>query len=344
MATLGKPLNLANMNPTQKVAALLIVLGPKAATEILKNIPDEDLIEQITLEIANLNKVPLETLDSILEEFYSIFQASGFISRGGIDYAKILLEEAYGSDKANNILDKLVTILNSTPFQFFNDADAQQLATSFQNENPQLIALILAYLKPEKSAAVLNCLPQDVQTAVAFKIAEMETTNPEIIADIEKIVENKFSSVVIQDFSKAGGIESLATILNRVDRATEKKIMESIEMKDKSLVEQIKDLMFVFEDIVKLEDRAIQRILREVDNKDLAMSLKGSNQEVKDKIFKNMSERARTMLNDDMEYMGPVRAKDVQECQSKIVGIIRMLESSGEIVVLRSGVEDEYIE
>ena len=172
----------------------------------------------------------------------------------------------------------------------------------------------------------------------------MESTNPEIIADIEKIVENKFSSVVIQDFSKAGGVESLATILNRVDRATEKKIMESIEARDKDLVEQIKDLMFVFEDIVKLEDRAIQRILREVDNKDLAMSLKGSNQEVKDKIFKNMSERARTMLTDDMEYMGPVRAKDVQECQSKIVGIIRMLESSGEIVVLRSGVEDEYIE
>ena len=339
-----KQLNLSNMNATQKVAALLIVLGPKAATEILKNIPDEDLIEQITLDIANLNKVPMETLDQILEEFYSIFQASGFISRGGIDYAKILLEEAYGPDKANNILDKLVTILNSTPFQFFNDADAQQLATSFQNENPQLIALILAYLKPEKSAAVLNFLPPEVQTAVAFKIAEMESTNPEIIADIEKIVENKFSSVVIQDFSKAGGVESLATILNRVDRATEKKIMESIEARDKDLVEQIKDLMFVFEDIVKLEDRAIQRILREVDNKDLAMSLKGSNQEVKDKIFKNMSERARTMLTDDMEYMGPVRAKDVQECQSKIVGIIRMLESSGEIVVLRSGVEDEYIE
>ena len=339
-----KQLNLSNMNATQKVAALLIVLGPKAATEILKNIPDEDLIEQITLDIANLNKVPMETLDQILEEFYSIFQASGFISRGGIDYAKILLEEAYGPDKANDILDKLVTILNSTPFQFFNDADAQQLATSFQNENPQLIALILAYLKPEKSAAVLNFLPPEVQTAVAFKIAEMESTNPEIIADIEKIVENKFSSVVIQDFSKAGGVESLATILNRVDRATEKKIMESIEARDKDLVEQIKDLMFVFEDIVKLEDRAIQRILREVDNKDLAMSLKGSNQEVKDKIFKNMSERARTMLSDDMEYMGPVRAKDVQECQSKIVGIIRMLESSGEIVVLRSGVEDEYIE
>lgn len=339
-----KQLNLSNMNATQKVAALLIVLGPKAATEILKNIPDEDLIEQITLDIANLNKVPMETLDQILEEFYSIFQASGFISRGGIDYAKILLEEAYGPDKANDILDKLVTILNSTPFQFFNDADAQQLATSFQNENPQLIALILAYLKPEKSAAVLNFLPPEVQTAVAFKIAEMESTNPEIIADIEKIVENKFSSVVIQDFSKAGGVESLATILNRVDRATEKKIMESIEARDKDLVEQIKDLMFVFEDIVKLEDRAIQRILREVDNKDLAMSLKGSNQEVKDKIFKNMSERARTMLTDDMEYMGPVRAKDVQECQSKIVGIIRMLESSGEIVVLRSGVEDEYIE
>lgn len=291
-----------------------------------------------------MNKLPVETLEAVVDEFHTIFQANSMLASGGMSYAKTLLEKAYGSEETSRILDRLVTILNSNPFQFFNEADPVQLATSFQNENPQLIALILAYLKPEKSAAVLNFLPPEVQTAVAFKIAEMESTNPEIIADIEKIVENKFSSVVIQDFSKAGGVESLATILNRVDRTTEKKIMESIEARDKDLVEQIKDLMFVFEDIVKLEDRAIQRILREVDNKDLAMSLKGSNQEVKDKIFKNMSERARTMLTDDMEYMGPVRAKDVQECQSKIVGIIRMLESSGEIVVLRSGVEDEYIE
>lgn len=337
-------IDIARMSNTQKVAALLIVLGPQTATEILKNIPDDDLIEQITLEVANLNKVPPETLDVILEEFHSIFQASSYLSHGGMDYAKTLLEQAYGSDKAGGILDKLVTILNSTPFQFFNEADPEQLATSLQNENPQLIALVLAYLKPDKSALVLNNLPFSVQASVALKIAEMDTTNPEIISEIEKVVESKFSSVVAQDFSKAGGVEALATILNRTDRSTEKKIIEVLDHHSASLAEEVRELMFVFEDIVMLEDRAIQRLLREVDPKDLALALKGSNDEVKEKIFKNMSERAQTMLQDDMDYMGPVRAKDVQECQSKIVSSVRVLEESGEIIIMRGGVEDEFIE
>lgn len=337
-------LELGRMTNIQKVASLLIVLGPQAATEILKNMPDDDLVEQITLEIANVNKVSPEILDSILEEFHSIFQASSYLSHGGMDYAKTLLEQAYGSDKAGNILDKLVTILNSTPFQFFNEADPEQLATSFQNENPQLIALVLAYLKPEKSAQVLNNLPFNVQAAVALKIAEMDTTNPEIISEIEKVVESKFSSVVAQDFSKAGGVESLATILNRTDRSTEKKIIEVLEHHNNTLAEQVRELMFVFEDIILLDNRAIQRVLREIDSKDLSLALKGSNEDVRDKIFANMSERAQTMLKDDMEYMGPVRAKDVQESQTKIVSIIRKLEESGEILIRRGGAEDEYIE
>lgn len=337
-------IDISRMSNCSKVAALLIVLGPKTATEILKNIPDEDLIEQITLEIANLNKVPPETLDVILEEFHSIFQASNYISHGGMDYAKTLLEQAYGSDRAGNVMDKLVTILNSTPFQFFNEADPEQLATSLQNENPQLIALVLAYLKAEKSAAVLNNLPFSVQASVALKIAEMDTTNPEIISEIEKVVESKFSSVVAQDFSKAGGVDALATILNRTDRTTEKKIIEVLEHHSPNLAEEVRELMFVFEDIVILEDRSIQRLLREVESKDLALALKGSNEEVKEKIYKNMSERAQTMLQDDMEYMGPVRAKDVQECQTKIVSVVRSLEEAGEIIIMRGGVEDEYIE
>lgn len=337
-------LDVTRMSNIQKVASLLIVLGPQAATEILKNIPDDDLVEQITLEIANVNKVSPEILDAILEEFHSIFKASSYLSHGGMEYAKTLLEQAYGSDKAGSILDKLVTILNSTPFQFFNEADPEQLATSFQNENPQLIALVLAYLKPEKSAQVLNNLPFNVQAAVALKIAEMDTTNPEIISEIEKVVESKFSSVVAQDFSKAGGVEALATILNRTDRSTEKKIIEVLEHHSSTLAEEVRELMFVFEDIVLLDNRAIQRVLREIDSKDLSLALKGSNDEVKDKIYQNMSERAQTMLKDDMEYMGPVRAKDVQESQTKIVSIIRKLEESGEILIRRGGAEDEYIE
>lgn len=337
-------LELHNMTTTQKVAALLIVLGPATASEVLKNINDDELLEQITLDIASLNKVSSDILTGILEEFKAIFQASNYLSAGGMNYAKELLEKAYGGDQAKKILDRLVVLMNSNPFQFFNEADPGQLATSFQNENPQLIALIMAYLKPEHSAQVLNYLPPEVQVQVAMKIADMDTTNPEILSEIEKIVESKFSSVVVQDFSKAGGIDSLANILNRADRVTERNVMELLEVQSPQLAEEVRELMFVFEDIITLDDRAIQRILREVDTKDLAMSLKGTKEDVKEKVFKNMSERAQAMLRDEMEYMGPVRAREVQEIQTKIVGIIRTLEVAGEIVISRENNEDELID
>lgn len=345
MANTPQPsLELENMTTTQKVAALLIVLGPSTAAEVLKNIGDDDLLEQITLDIASLNKVPTEILNGILEEFKTLFQASSFLSTGGMDYAKELLQKAYGDDQAKRVLDRLVVLMDSNPFQFFNDADPGQLATSFQNENPQLIALIMAYLKPEHSAKVLNYLPPEVQAQVAVKIADMDTTNPEILSEIEKIVESKFSSVVVQDFSQAGGIESLANILNHSDRATERNVIELLEIQNPQLAEEVRELMFVFEDIITLDDKSIQRILREVDTKDLATSLKGTKEDVKEKIFRNMSERAQQMLRDEMEYMGPVRAREVQEIQSKIVGIIRTLEVSGEIVIARESNEDELID
>lgn len=342
--TSSSHLEITTMTATQKVAALLILLGPTTASEVLKNITDDELLEQVTLDIASLNKVPTEILNSILEEFKAIFQASNYLSSGGMNYAKELLEKAYGGEQAKKILDRLVVLMNSNPFQFFNEADPGQLATSFQNENPQLIALIMAYLKPEHSAQVLNYLPPEVQAQVAMKIADMDTTNPEILSEIEKIVESKFSSVVVQDFSKAGGIESLANILNRADRSTERNVIELLEIQNPELAEEVRSLMFVFEDIISLDDRAIQRVLREVDTKDLAMSLKGTKEDVKEKIFKNMSERAQEMLRDEMEYMGPVRAKEVQEIQSKIVAIIRTLEVAGEIIVSRENNEDELID
>ena len=332
------------MKPSQKVAALLIVLGPTTATEVLKNISDENLLEQITLDIAHLNKVPDSVLETILEEFKAVFKASSLVSSGGMNYAKQLLESAYGTEEANKMLDRLVTLLNTNPFQFLNEADPSQLANTFQNENPQLLALIMAYLKPELSAQVLNFLPQEVQAQVSMKIADMGTTNPEILNEIEDIVERKFSSLVIHDFSKAGGVESLAGILNHCDRATEKNIMEWLEIENQDIATQVRELMFVFEDIVNLEDKAIQRILREVDTKDLAMALKGTKDEIKEKIFKNMSERAQGMLKDDMDYLGPVRSKEVQENQTKIVATIRALEMSGEIIIARASSEDELID
>lgn len=333
-----------SMSTRQRVAALLIALGPTTASEILKNIHDTDMLEQITYDIASLNKISAELLNRILEEFHSLFLASNYISSGGTQYARTVLERAYGPDQAEKMLSRLMTLLTKNPFQFFNEADPVQLAQSFQNENPQLIALILAYLKSETSAKVLNALPPEIQTHVAFKIADMSSTNPEIISEIEKIVEGKFSSVVAQDFSKAGGVGALASILNRADRGTEKNVLEFLENQSLELAEGVRALMFVFEDILQLKDNAIQRIIREVDTKDLAISLKGVREEIKDKIFANMSERAQAMLNEELEYMGPVRAKEVQEKQTKIVSIIRTLETAGEIEITRDTQEDEYIE
>lgn len=337
-------IHIEQMTSIQKVAALLITLGPSAAAEIMKNIEDDNTLEQITIEIAGMNKLPQEIIESIVEEFHTVFQASSLLASGGMNYARELLEKAYGATEANDILNRLVTILNSNPFQFFNEADPVQLATSFQNENPQLIALILAYLKPEQSAKVLNYLAPDVQHRVGLKIAQMETTNPEVISEVEKIVESRFSNIVATDFSKAGGAKTLADILNSTDRATEKNVIEQMELETPELAEDVRSLMFVFEDIVQLDDTSIQRVLREVDSRDLATSLKGSKEDVKQKILKNMSERAQAVLLEDIEYMGPVRSKEVQKAQSKIVGIIKMLEAAGEVTIYRNEQEDEMIE
>ncbi len=337
-------IHIEQMTSIQKVAALLITLGPSAAAEIMKNIEDDNTLEQITIEIAGMNKLPQEIIESIVEEFHTVFQASSLLASGGMNYARELLEKAYGATEANDILNRLVTILNSNPFQFFNEADPVQLATSFQNENPQLIALILAYLKPEQSAKVLNYLAPDVQHRVGLKIAQMETTNPEVISEVEKIVESRFSNIVATDFSKAGGAKTLADILNSTDRTTEKNVIEQMELETPELAEDVRSLMFVFEDIVQLDDASIQRVLREVDSRDLATSLKGSKEDVKQKILKNMSERAQAVLLEDIEYMGPVRSKEVQKAQSKIVGIIKMLEAAGEVTIYRNEQEDEMIE
>lgn len=337
-------IRIEQMTPIQKVAALLITLGPSAASEIMKNIEDDSALEQITIEIAGLSKLSQDVIEAVVDEFHTVFQASSMLASGGMAYARELLEKAYGSTEANDILNRLVTILNSNPFQFFNEADPVQLATSFQNENPQLIALILAYLKPEQSAKVLNCLAPNIQHRVALKIAQMETTNPEVISEIEKIVESRFSNVVATDFSKAGGTKALADILNSTDRATEKNVIEMMEIETPELAEDVRSLMFVFEDIVHLDDSSIQRVLREIDSRDLATSLKGAKDEVKQKILKNMSERAQSVLLEDIEYMGPVRTKEVQKAQSKVVGVIKALEAVGEVTISRGGQEDELIE
>ncbi len=330
--------------PSQKVAALLVALGPATASEVLKNIKDEALLEQITLDIANLGEVSDEDLNEILVEFKTVFQAKNYIAQGGLNYAKQLLTKTYGEAEAVKLLAKVQSKVNTNPFDFLNEADPSQLANTFVSENPQLLALILAYLKPELAAQVLSFLPPDIQVVVAMKIADMTPTNPEILATIEDIVERKFSAFLGQDFSNAGGIESLANILNCCDRVTERNIMKLLDVENQKMAQEVRDFMFVFEDIVILDDRAIQKLLREIDTKLLALALKGTKDEIKEKIFKNMSERAKQVLLDDMEYLGPVRAKEVQEAQSSIVNFIRILETTGEITITRAGIEDDLIE
>ena len=335
--------SLNSMTNIQKVAAFLISMGPSAAADILKSLNDEVEIEKIALEIAGMQRLSPEMMASVLEEFYTLFQARGYLASGGVGYARQLLDNAFGGDRASQILEKLVASLQTSPFDFFNNADPTQLATSFQNENPQLVALVLAYLKPERSSAILSNLSPSMQTEVAYRIAEMDRTNPEVLREVERILESKFSSIVSSDFSKAGGVEALASIINRSDRTTEKIILEGLEMKDPEITEKVRELMFVFEDLILLDDRSVQRVMREIETKDLAMALKGANEQVKEKIFKNMSERAAAMLADDMEYLGPVRSKDVQEKQSHIVGIIRSLEETGELVINRGSDADDFI-
>lgn len=325
----------------EKAAMLLISLGPERSAEIFKHLREEE-IEQLTLEIANIRTVTPEEKEKVLEEFYQICLAQEYIAEGGISYAKEILEKALGTQKALEVINKLTVSLQVRPFEFVRKADPAQLLNFIQKEHPQTIALILAYLKPQQAASVLASLPQDKQADVARRIAVMDRTSPEIIKEVERILEKNLSSLVTEDFTAAGGVQAIVNILNTVDRGTEKYIMETLEIEDTDLAEEIRKRMFVFEDILTLDNRSIQRFLREVDNNLLAVALKGATEEVQKVIYSNMSKRLAEMIREDIEYMGPVRLKDVEEAQQKIVNIIRKLEDAGEIIISRGG-GDEII-
>ncbi|WP_129722541.1 flagellar motor switch protein FliG [Xylanivirga thermophila] len=333
--------NKGELSGREKAAILLITLGSNSASEIYKYL-NEDEIEQLTLEIANMRKVEPETKDTVLEEFYDMCLAQNYIAEGGIGYAKEVLERALGNEKAVELINKLTSSLQVRPFDFARKADPSQLLNFIQDEHPQTIALILAYLSPQQSAAILSALPPEKQSDVASRIALMDRTSPDVVKDVERVLEKKLSSMVTSDFTTAGGVQSVVDILLSVDRGTEKHIMETLEIKNSELAEEIKKRMFVFEDIVTLDNRSIQRFLREVDNNDLALALKGSSSDVSKVIFSNMSKRLQEMIKEDIEFMGPVRLRDVEEAQQRIVNIIRRLEDAGEIVIARGG-GDEVI-
>ena len=324
----------------QKTAILLISLGSEISAQILKHL-DEDEIEDVTLEIANMRRVNPEVKEAVLEEVYELCLAQNYLAIGGLDYAKDMLERALGPAKDSGIIYKLISSLQIRPFDFARKTEPSQLFNFIQNEHPQTIALIMSYLHPEQAGAILSALPATQQVEVAKRIATMDRTSPEVLKEIETVLEKRLSSFVLQDYN-AGGVETAVAILNRVDRGTEKTIIESLEEEDPELAEEIKKRMFIFENIVTLDDRSIQRVLREVDLKDLALALKTASEDVTNRIFKNISKRAVEMLREDMSLMGPVRLRDVEEAQQKIVNIIRQLDESGEIVIARGG-EDEII-
>ncbi len=326
----------------QKAAILLITLGPERSAGIFKHLKEEE-IEELTLEIANTRSVTPQVKEDVINEFYEVCLAQQYIAEGGIGYAKDLLEKALGTEKAMDVIGKLTASLQVKPFEFIRKTDPSQIINFIQDEHPQTIALILSYLSPAQSASILSSLAPDRQADVARRIAVMDRTSPDVIKEVEKVLESKLASLVNQDYTIIGGVDAVVEILNTVDRGTERHIMETLEIEEPELADEIRKKMFVFEDILLLDDKAIQRVLRDVDNSDLEMALKSANEQVQNAIFKNLSSRLAVMIKEDMEFMGPVRMKDVEEAQQKIVNIIRKLEDTGEIIISRGGGDEVVV-
>lgn len=330
----------AELTGKEKAAILLISMGPEKSAKIFKHLKEEE-IEGLTLEIANTTAIMPETRDSVMDEFYQICLAQKYISEGGIGYAKQLLEQALGESRAYEVISKLTMSLQVRPFDFVRKTEAGQILNFIREEHPQTIALILSYLKPKQAADVLVNLPQDKQADVTRRIAMMDGTSPDVVKEVERALEKRLSSLMQEEQTDVGGVDAVVDILNQVDRTTEKNIMESLEVEDTDLSDEIRKKMFVFEDILVLSSRDMQLVLRqEIENKELAIALKGASEDVQNFVFSNLSKRLSAMIKEDMDFMGPVRRSDVEEAQQKIVNIIRRLQDAGEIIVARGGSDD----
>lgn len=340
MATLNtNPGSKLVLSGKKKAAIFLISIGSQLASDILKHLK-EDEIERVSYEIVHFNQVTPEEKELVLREFYETVSASKYILEGGIDYATGILEKSLGAERAAEVIDNFTATVRLRPFDFVRKIDHQHLTNFLQTEHPQTIALVLTYLEPKKSADILSQIPQDLQVQVAKRIATMNRIVPDAVREVEGVLERKLSTINSEDFSITGGVDSTARILNLADRATEKSIIESLEEDYPELAEEIKKRMFVFEDIMILDDASVQKVLRRVDDSDLAKALKSVDEDVKEKIFRNMSKRSVEIIRDDIEYMGPMRLSDVEEAQQRIVTIIRKLEEEGEIIISRSGEND----
>jgi len=334
--------NTSEMTGVEKAAILFISLGADKSSKVMKMLP-ESMIEKITYEIANTATVEAETRDSILAEFIEMNKSSEYIGQGGIDYARDILTNALGNQKAKGIIENSARLaMQKKPFAIARKTDPMQLLKTIENEHPQTIALILCFLQPEKAAQILSELPEDVKTDVAYRIATMNKTSPKVIKQVENVLDGKLSNIVDNNFESYGGVRTIVDILNAVNRSTEKNIVENMAKENPELAEEIKEGMFIFEDIVSLDNSAIQRVLRDVDNADLSLAIKGASDEVSKIIYNNISKRAAETLKEDVEFLGPVRLVAVEEAQQRIVGIIRRLDEAGEIFLNRGG-EDAII-
>jgi len=333
---------MSKLSPRDKAAILMITMGKDFAAQVYKYL-SEDEIEQLTLSITSIHRVDPEIKDEVVNEFMEICMAQKYISEGGIEYARDILNKAIGAERADEMVMRLSSSLRVKPFDFIRRSDSTQVLNFIQNEHPQIIALVLSYIDPKSAAQMLAALPLEDQTSVIARIANMGITSPEYIKETERVLERKLASLSVGDQAIAGGVDGLVKILNSVDRGTEKHLLESLEQTDADLVEEIRKRMFVFEDIVKLDNHSVQRVLKEVDNRDLALALKGVSGAVSKVIFSNVSKRLQEMIREDMDLMGPVRIRDVEEAQQKIVAVIRQLDDSGEIVISRYG-EDDFVD
>jgi flagellar motor switch protein FliG len=331
-----------NMAGREKAAVLLVSLGPERAAEVFKHLKDEE-IESLSLEMAKTRQVPMETSEAVWQELVETVMAEAYVAEGGVDYAREVLERSLGPDRANELIGRLSATIERRPFEFLRRSSPEQIYAFLRNEAPQTVAVVIANLHTTLAAEVLAQLPPDQQAEVALRVGTMTEISPEVTRDIESVLRQKLSNVVTAEYSSAGGVRSLADILNQSDRTTERNVLDSLAERYSELAEEVRMLLFTFEDIVKLEDRSIQLVLKDVDAKDLGLALRGVGDEVKDRIFGNMSERGAEMLREEMEFQPAQKRSVVEEAQGRIVAAVRRLEESGAIIISRGGDQDQML-
>ncbi len=326
----------------QKAAVLLMSMDVDVAAKVFQEL-DMKEVEQIAVEITNLRDLPPIIVEDVIDEFYQLMTASSYMIEGGIEYAQVLLEKSYGLEQAREIIEKIRVLTTVRGFNILKKSDPSQLANFLSKEHPQTIALILSHLTPDQAAEVLNEFKEDVRSETIHRIAILGKVSPQLVSEIEHVVDQIAESTLSQNLATAGGAQLVANILNKSNNATAKQMLESIEEKDYNMAIEIKRMMFLFEDIILIDDKGIQRILRDVDKRDLALALKVSEEKIREKIFKNMSERAAQVVKEELDFMGPVKLKEVESAQMRIVDVIKELEDQDEIAIGGRGKEDIFV-